>query len=229
MTKEKRMASSKAVAERPASQVPALRPTPSVANEIGADDIALPRIYVGQFMSAAVQEQLVKMGDIYTATGADDPDPQVHWTIGSEEPGLLFYVLVLTKKKSFSEQGGELQLWDYDDPSADPRAWVTYNYVVYCPTIDDAVPCKLLLTRTGRPAALQINTVLKKNSITGPMYLNAFRLTSSARENAKGKYAIARVAGVKADAKQVKAAERLAIQMSAAVTEHGATGEEPAI
>lgn len=223
------MTGSKAVAERPQASVPDLVRTPAL--QIDSDDIVLPRIYVGQFMSAAVQEQLVKMGDVYTATSGDDPDPQVHFSIGDTGPdaGLLFYVLGLRKAKSYSEAGGELELYDFDDPNAPADAWVTYNYTTFCPTVDADVPCKLLLTRTGRPTALQINTVLKKNSITGPAWINAFRLTTIARENKKGKYAVARVVQVAANPDHVDAAAVLATQMASAPAAFESTGEQPAI
>ncbi len=214
-----------ALAERPAPQVPALHQTPAL--QITAEDIALPRIYIGQYMSKAVQEQLVKAGDVYSATGQEDPDPQVLCPEGSDE-GVIFYVIALRKGKSISD-GGELQLFDFDDPSAPPEAWVTYNYTVCVPSVDEDVPFKLLLTKTGRPAALNINTVLKKNSISGPAWVNAFKLTTAKRENAKGKFYVARVTTVEADAKAVEVAQNLAIQMSASVVEHGSTGEQPAI
>jgi hypothetical protein len=213
--------------ERRAPQVPALIRTPALT--ITAEDVALPRLYIGQFMSKAVQEQLVKMGDVYSATGADDPDPQILWKLGDKKaPGVLFHVLGLRKGKSISD-GGELQLFDYDDPNAPADAWVTYNYTIACPEQDTDVPYKLLLTKTGRPAALQINTVFARNAVAGPAWINAFRLTTAERENAKGKFAVPRVHSVEATKDHIKVAEGLAVMMSSVAVEHTATGEQPAI
>ncbi len=219
---------STAVAERSQSAVPDLVRTPALT--ITAEDVALPRIYIGQFMSKAVQDQLVKPGCIYAATGQDDPDPNVLWdkSTKGDNPGVLFYVIGLRKGKSISD-GGELQLFDFDDPNAPADAWVTYNYSVLVPEVDVEVPFKLLLTRTGRPAALQINTVLKKNAIKGPAWHNAFRLTTAERENAKGKFFVARVAIAETDQEQIAVAESMALMMSSAVVSHGSTSEEPAI
>lgn len=209
------------------SALPSLINTPAM--QITAEDVALPRLYVGQFMSKAVQDDLVKMGDIYSSTGADDPDPVVLWSLKEKDtPGILFHVTGLRKGKSYSD-GGELSLWDYDDPSAPAEAWVTYNYTLVLPEIDEQVPFKLLLTKTGRPTALQINTVLARRATAGPSWTNAFRLTSAERSNAKGKYAVARVQSVEAEKKNVEIAEKLAVVMSSAATEFKSTGETPAI
>lgn len=214
--------------ERPAAAVPDLVRTPALT--ITAEDVALPRIYIGQFMSKAVQEQLVKPGVIFSATGQDDPDPQVLWSESDKKnPGVRLYVIGLRKGKSISD-GGELQLFDYDDPNAPPDAWVTYNYTVAIPSVDEDVPFKLLLTRTGRPAALQMNTVLKKNSIGGPAWANAFLLTTAARENAKGKFFVPRVAITEPVESEVAVAASLAEMMSSAPEpSYGPAGEQPAI
>lgn len=209
------------------SQVPELVRTP--ANEITAEDIALPRIYLGQFMSQAVQDGLVKAGVIFSATGADDPDPTVLWSPG-DEPGVKLYILALRKGKSYTAgPGEELQLFDFDDPAAPPDAWVTYGYTVCLPDQDEFVPFKLLLTRTGKNAALQINTVLKKNSISGPAWESAFYLTTAPRENNKGKFFVPRIAIAETVPAEVEVAQNMAISMSASVTSASSTGDAPAI
>jgi len=212
------------VAEREAAQVPALRPTPAL--EIEAQDIALPRLYIGQFMSKAVQDQIVKAGAIYSATGQDDPDPQVLWNQGDSD-GVRFYVLSLRKGKSIQDNG-ELVLFDYDDPNAPADAWVTYNYAVAVPSVEEDVPFKLLLTRTGTPAARNINLILKKNATRNPAWATAFNLTAAPRENAKGKFFVARVSQVEAVKAEVETAEQLALMLAAAPIEVQAT-EQPAI
>lgn len=216
---------SQAVARAEQPKVPDLVRTPALV--ITAEDVALPAIKIGQFMSKHVQRQEVKAGQIFASTGQDDPDPQVLWSPGDKE-GVLFHVLTLRKGKSLSE-GGELVLWDFDDPDAPPEASVTYNYTVACPDIDVDVPFKLLLTRTGTPAARNINTILKKNQNTGPAWDVAFRLTAAERENAKGKFFVARVGQAEVTKESIKVAEQLGLLMSAVSIEHQATGEQPAI
>lgn len=233
---------SQAVSRRE-SQVPDLRPTP--ATQLTAEDIALPRVYLGQFMSRAVQDGLVRAGDVFSAVGQDDPDPQVlwspwrddggsgkthKWVWDTSKDGPVFYVLGLRKAKSFSEDGGELQLYDFDDPTAPEKAWTTYNYTITIPSVDDEIPFKFLLTKTGRPAAQIINMVLMKNSIGGPAWANAFELTTGERENQKGKYYVARVTPAEPDPKHADAIEALGVMVSqSAPVEHGSSGENPSI
>lgn len=220
-----------AVAKRE-SAVPDLVRTPALT--ITAEDIALPRIYLGQFMSQAVQDGLVKAGQIFSATGADDPDPTILWSSdgkGVFKDGVPIYVLTIKKGKSWTAgPGEELQLFDYDDPAAPADAWVTYDYVVSIPEVDDQVPFKLLLTRTGKPAALQINTVLLKNATAGPSWNTKFVLTTAARENNKGKYFVPRVAVGEAVASEVEIAEKIGLDLNSAPTERPTNaGEQPAI
>lgn len=210
------------------SAVPALVTTPAL--EIGAEDIALPRLYIGQYMSDAVKDRNIDVGagDIFVASGKDDPDPQVLWVSGSDKPGPVVHVLSLRRGKSISE-GGELVLFDYNDPDAPPEAWVTYNYMVAIPSFDEEIPVKWLLTRTGKPAAQQMNTVIKKNEGRGPAWLNAFEVTTDMRENKKGEYFVPRVRKVEADDASVKVAESLAAVVASQPIESYSNGDEPAI
>ncbi len=197
------MSKDTAVATKDEAQVPDLVRTPAL--EITAEDVVLPRIKIGQFMTAQVQEGTVTAGDIFASASEDDAD--VLAKVGDKE-GVVIHVLALRKGKSASIDG-DLVLYDFDDPDAPADAWTTYNYHLALPTVDDEVPYKLLLTKTGTPAARQINTVLKKNERRGPAWNTAFRLTSAQRENAKGKYFVPRVAVVDAEAAHVEAAAAL--------------------
>jgi hypothetical protein len=216
------------VATTQAAGVPALAPTP--ANELSGEDIALPSIKLGQFMSDHVQEDRVPKGSIFSAAGADDPNPEVLWEQGAKEK-LRFYVLALKKGKSVSADG-ELVLFDYNDPDAPAEAWVTYQYTIAIPAADEGMPYKFLLTRTGKPAAQQINTILAKNSAT-PAYRLAFELDCKERSNKKGTFYVPRVAHVEATEAEVEVAERLSALVNADPTAAQAApadrAEEPGI
>lgn len=202
---------SKAVAQRSQAEVeiPDLAQTP--ATTITADDIAIPRVYQGQSSSTQVGEGRVKLGDIYSALNADDGDPQLLWSAGSDDPGVLFHVLHLRKGKSFSAGNNDpLQRYDYDDPNAPAEAWVTYNYTVVLPEVDLELPYKMLFVKTSKPAALKVNGVLARNAATGPMWANAFRYTTAKRKKeGSGPYSVAQVAIVTADPKHVEASREL--------------------
>ncbi len=210
---------SESVAVQNLPQTPAL--------DIESSDMQLPRVRIGQFMSAAVQEQLVKPGAVYTSTGEDDPAPVVLWDPKSKgAPGLLFHVLDLTKGRSCMVDGS-FERYGYDDPDAPPEAWVTYDYLVCLPEADQEVPYKMLFTRTQTACAKAINTVLKKNEARGPAYTTAFRLTTVERENAKGKFFVPRATVVEAD--QLEAVTPMALAMTAVRSPARSTGDEPAI
>lgn len=212
--------------EKAQSAVPDLVRTPAL--EITAEDIELPRLYLGQFMSQAVQDGAVKAGDVYVASGADDPSPEVLFRGGSNDPGALVHVLALRKGKS-SQVDGDLVLYDFDDPEAPEDAWVTYNYVVAAPEYDTEVPVKWLLTRTGRPTAQRINTVIKRNEATTPAWGHAFRVKTVERKNEKGRFFVPAISVVDPDPSFVDIAETLAVRMSGVAAEAVTPGEQPAI
>src|SRR5688500_154213 len=175
--------------EQSKAQVPALVRTP--AFDFGAEDIALPRLKIGQHMSNQVQEGSVAPGSLFTTLGQGDPDPVTLYELGDDK-GLTIHVLSMERGKSIAE-GGELVLYDYNDPDAPPDAWVTYNYVVALPEHDSEIPHKWLLTRTGRPAAQQMNLILMRSAGVKPPYEIAFEVTTAQRENPKGKFFVPRV------------------------------------
>lgn len=207
------------------TSVPALANTPAL--EISAEDVALPRIYLGQHMSEHVQESRVPYGSIFTALGSDDPDPEVLYENG-DDAGVIVHVLAMRKGKSYSD-GGDLELFAFNDPAAPPEAWTTYNYVVTLPEQDPEVPYKWLLTKTGTPAARQINLILSKYAARGPAYSFAFEAKTAKRENDKGKFVVPQVAQVEAKPENVAIAESLLVMVSGDSAEVAATGEEPAI
>lgn len=171
------------------SALPDLAPTP--ATSISAEDIAIPRIYIGQALSTAVQEGLMKTGQLFYGNSAEDPDPQL-----LDQPTRI-HVLHFRKAKSWSPGPGmPLETWDFDDPSQNEQAYTTYNYTLCLPEIDTEMPFKLLLARSSAPAARSINTVLMRNASQGPAWVNAFDLTTAERKKENARYAIAQVRAV---------------------------------
>lgn len=226
------MSGSKAVA-RQAPAVPDLAPTP--ATSITAEDIAVPRLYVANYMSEAFKRKRVDFGDVFLAAGPDDTDPQVLWSLDSKDPGVLAHVLHLRKGKSYSPApGAPLDTWDFDDPNAHQDAWTTYTYTLILPEVDREMPAKMLLTKSGKPVAQKINTVLARNSAQGPMWLNAFRITSARRQKDQNEWAIFQASLVQADPDNVLAAGDLFSILAPGFAQQGSrssttTGDEPEI
>jgi hypothetical protein len=201
--------------------VPALRHDPST--QIERTDLALPRLYIAQDMHSAVQEGFVKRGSIFVATDSEDPSPDVLSPPGGD--GVRFYYLGLRKGKSLSVNG-ELFTYRYDDPDAPAEAWTTYTYFVYLPAYADDLPVRWLLTRTGRPTAQKINTVLARQAGKGPLHEVAFEVTAFQKQNDKGKFFVPRVQPTEARANEVE----IAADLASTFGDSGATqSDEPAI
>lgn len=206
---------SEELANQETGQVPDLvRP----ALDIGVEDIVLPRIKIGQYSTKQVKNRGldVTAGDIFSASSEDEGDVLWEAKPGDDNKptakgGVLIHVLTLRKGKSWTDpETKELQTYSFDDPAAPADAWTTYNYLVAVPEVDDEVPFKWLFTKTGRPAAQQINTVLSKNASRGPAWNSAFRLSTAFRGNPKGDYYVPRVHVEDAKPKNIEIAENLA-------------------
>jgi hypothetical protein len=210
------------IAEQQKGQVPALvNPNSALTGE----DLAPPRLYVGQAISNAVQDGLVQAGAIFVAQDSDDPDPQVLAEKGSED-GVLFHVLALRKGKSISENG-ELRTFRFDDPDAPAEAWTTYTYALLVPDYDTVLPVRWLLTRTGRPAAQKINTVLFRQAGDQPSYAVAFRVTTVERSNDRGRYFVPRVHPAEATDENIEAAAKLATVLADSWAGKAESGDSP--
>jgi len=224
------------VAVQQEGQVPALRG--DSARTLTAEDISFPRLYIGQAISNAVQDGLVAIGDIFVATDGDDPDPQVIAEDGDED-GVLFHVLDLRKGISRTTDDGGLETWAYDDelapkPGKATGAWVSYMYFLAIPDVDEDVPVRFLLSRSGQPAARKINTVLLRLNEAGEAHYNqAFRLTTAERMNReKKRYRVPRIRPVEPTEQSLEVATKLyslVQQNQQKVDEASGQSEGPAI
>lgn len=199
---------------------------------VDAGDIALPKVYICQALTKAVQDELAKAGDVIVAAGAEDPDAEVVYSAKEGGVGVLFHVLRVDKGKSFSENNGPLQSWAFNDPAAHPDAWTTYTYTVALPDIDPDMPHKLLLTRSNQGTARRINLLLAKSvQRGGHLYDLAFRLTTEPKQNDKGKWYIAVVKAVEPDSEGITVSESLSdmVNSTPAAAPTTAAEDAPAI
>lgn len=195
--------------------LPALVNTPAL--DIGSEDVALPRLYLGQFSSQAVKDQLIKPGAIYSASGQEDPEP-VTLSDGSEP--VVFHVLGLTKRKSYVDPDTkELTSFAFNDPDAPEKSYVTYNYILALPEVETDVPFKFLLKKTGANVARQINTVLKRQEARVPAHAIAFSLTAKKKQNPQGDYFVAVVRNEEAKTENIEVAANLSNMIAGASIE----------
>lgn len=205
---------SKAVAVPPKQEIAPLYDRNTF--DIGTEDIALPKVYICQPLTKAVQDEIAKSGNVIVAAGPEDPDAEVVFAEPDKNgknavafpEGVLFRVLRLDRGKSYSEPGQQLQTWAYDDPNAHEDAWTTYTYTVVLPEVDPDMPHKFLLTRSNRGTAKRMNLLLAKALQKGNLYDVAFRLTTERKSNEHGTWHVAVVKVVSSD-DGVDAAESL--------------------
>lgn len=199
-----------------ATAVPDLVYGGAVPLDIDAGDVSLSRIKVAQSTTRQAQAGIVTPGQIFASTSEDDAnvlfDPKA-----KNAEGVLIHVLGMTKGKSASIDGS-LERYAFNDPAAPPDSWVTYDYIVCAPELEDPFPLKWLMTRSGAPAAKAINTVLRKRQADGPPQANAFRITTAQRKNDKGTYFVPVVSVVEADPKHVEASSQLAAMIASSPT-----------
>lgn len=183
---------SEVAAQAPA--VPALRHDP--ATTITADDIAFPKLKIGQDMHDQVQNGLVQRGEIFTVTSKEDPDPVILDVAGpkigddkpSKQKGVNIFFLGLRKGYSLSVDGN-LYTYAFDDPDVPEKAWVTYTYLTAIPDASEILPVTWLLTRTGRQSAQRINQALALAAgRPDGQYSVAFTLKTKETKNDKGRF-----------------------------------------
>lgn len=165
--------------------LPALADTPSAA-PLDSSDVAFPRLYRGEGQSAFVQEDKVPKGCIFTASGKDDPDPEVLLEKAADlaEGGVLVHVLDAWKNKALQIQGGEFTTWAFNDPDAHPDAKTGYQYVLALPEDMPGIPVKVTMAKTSTGCAKRINFRLMQHS--GPPHELAFRLTLKSKQSEEG-------------------------------------------
>jgi len=211
---------SKAEIEKATPPVPALASTP--AFDFDRQDIQLPRIRRGEFQSQIVQDGVVPPGCLFSTLGQDDPDPVV---LAEEGKPLRIHVLAMRKGKSITVDG-ELFTYDFGDPSAPQDAWTTYNYVCFVPSGERDLPYKFLLTKTSRPAAQQINTVIQRNQGTVEPAALAFEVWTEKRKKDTYQWFVVKCRPVDAVPADVAEATALAAQVADAVA--ASTPSQPA-
>jgi hypothetical protein len=197
---------------RMSEEVTTIEPSPlpqlpvTAASIITAEDVALPRLYVGQPVSHAVANGHAKVGSIYAATDAEDPEPLPLYEPG--RPGVLIYPLRLVKGWSLSTDG-EFQTFPYEDPNVPEDAWLAYHYDLLVPTVDLELPCRFTLSKTGTPTARKINTAMKRHEPRPPWEL-AFLLTTAPRQNERGRWFVAQATATEPQAEHVLRAGEIA-------------------
>lgn len=167
------------IATIPAAALPGLYET------MDTDDRMTPSLYLMQGLSAMVQAGTARPGDAVLALGNEDPDPV--FLIGGPEKRDHFVGYILSRTKSYARfaQGEDMQWMDKAEFEAaralgDRDVWAVYRYVLAIPSVDDVLPARLMLTRTGGTiVARQLNTFIDRSIRSGSTDPVAVKFTVS--------------------------------------------------
>lgn len=192
--------------------VPALVATPAL--DLDGSDFTPPSIKIGQDISGQVKSGSVRPGQVFWHTPGDD---DTGYLMAEKGEPVRMYVLALRKGKSLTKNR-KLQTFGFRDPAAEQqtddngkliRPWTTYTYTVFVPEHDTEIPFRVLLTKSGKPAADQINSVLMRNA-QQPPWAQCFALKAVDATSQHGdKFYKAQVTVVDANDDEVAAAEQM--------------------
>ena len=163
---------SRSIAERAAE----LMPYRSAAETISAEDLAIPRMTVGQSTAAAVQDGLVPPGAMYVASDANDPEPVMLHKPG-DKTGVLIHPIALRKQWAYTDEAGDFRLADYLAADVPEDAQLAYTFVLLVPEFDPELPVSLMLKSTATQTAKKICLAIKRAE-PAPPWSVAFRLTT---------------------------------------------------
>jgi choline dehydrogenase-like flavoprotein len=208
---------SRSIAERAAELVPYR----SAAETISAEDLAIPRMYVGQPTSSAVQDGLVPPGSLFVASDALDSEPTMLYKAG-DTTGPLIHPIGLRKGWAFTDENGDFQIADYLAAEVAEDAQLAYTFALLVPEFDTELPVSMMLKSTARQTAKKICLQIKRAE-PAPPWSVAFRLTTAARQNDRGRWHVPQAASAEADRKRVEQAGALAAMLGIGIVEIRAT------
>jgi hypothetical protein len=139
-------------------------------DELGLDDIKLPRIYLQQALSEFVKNGDARPGDIVMA--GDTDDVPFHLLDRKNGPDSFTAYVVSRKKFAATTSGGGIEFHpDNKRDPQDPESWEGWFFDLAVP--GEQLPVRWMLWKTaGRRAAQSINTLIQRalgNGDTDPV------------------------------------------------------------
>lgn len=184
---------------------------PSMYESVDNSDRQLPSIYLLQGLSQAVQNDIGKPGQVIVGLGADDPEPEFLITDPKKDS---FSAYILDRRRSYARfpQGGQME-WltkeEYDEArrAGERDVWVNWHYIVSIPEVDEAVPMRLMLSRTaGLKASKALNFIIDKSLAMGSMPVAKFSVTEATSKTTGSKYSMLMVTSAEATQEGLDAA-----------------------
>jgi hypothetical protein len=155
---------------------------------IGPEDLALPRLMLGQPTSVAVQEQIVPAGSLFVAHEAADPAPTIIYKPG-QKTGAVIHAIGFRKVWCHRSDDDKFIVADRlptDTIGPGEDAQPGYEMAVLVPAFDTGMPVSWLLKSTGMSAGKRIYTETIKQGVA--LWSLAWSVTTSPRQNDKGRW-----------------------------------------
>lgn len=181
------------------------------AEAIEAEDLGIPRMMVGQPSSVAVQDGRVPAGAIYIAANAEDPEAQIVYKPGGRDRGVDVLPLSFLKGWCFRDEGDQFRVVPDGTEGVPQEADRVHTWLFCCPDFDPELPVSYLFKVSALPASQKIALAVKRSS--DPSWTLAFRLTTTARQNNKGRWFVPQVVSIKPKPAQLEAAAKLAAEL----------------
>lgn len=190
------------------SQDIAERATAKIQSQITAEDLAIPRLCIGQPGSGAVQDGHVPAGSIYLATDASDPEPVVIYR-PDQKVGVRVHLLTVEKVWVWTDEDKTFRVAAEYASDVPEEARRGYQLILSVPEFDSELPVSGLFKKTAIPTAKKILTTVAKSKVAP--WESAFLLTTTQKANKEGRWHIPLATTVKAQQKHVQQAASLAL------------------
>ena len=115
--------------------------------------------------------------------------------------------IALRKQWAYNDENGDFRLVDYLAAGVPEDAQLAYTFVLLVPEYDPELPVSLMLKSTGTQTAKKICLAIKRAE-PAPPWSVAFRLTTVARQNDRGRWHVPQAISAEADPKHVEQAAR---------------------
>jgi hypothetical protein len=175
--------------------------------QVSIEDLAVPRLFVGQPTSRAVVDHNVPLGAIYLASAASDPDPVVLYK-PNQKKGVVVHLLGYARVVIYHDDDGSFRVVPQGSAGVPHEADGGYQLMLLIPAFDDGMPVSGLFKSSGAAAAKTIITIAARSGLAP--WCTAFELTTQQRRNELGTWHVPIAKAVEAQPAHVEAAETLA-------------------
>ena len=212
------------MATRKADQAaPAAPAAPHHSIEIGAEDVALPRMRICQDLSDHVKARRFEVGDIVVGIESDDAEAV---KVGDAKTGVRFHVLAMTSHLEGKDETDNFTRWEHGDPEAPIKARTAYEFTLCVPEYDEMLPVKFTFGGSAARVAKGINSALVRHQAAGPPWDISFVMTTAMKQRDRYTWAAPVVTAALPEPKLAAIAASMGESLTAAPQQQIEAGED---